>query len=56
MVNRFETYRVAYYAYFYYQTTPILKTLGQFDNLVFVIMSTSENIRLITRTIFFVTY
>ena len=35
---------------FYYRTTPNLKTLGQFENLVFVIMSTRENIRLITRT------
>ena len=35
---------------FYCQTTPILKTLGQFENLVFVIMSTRENIRLIART------
>ena len=29
--------------------TPILKTLGLFENLVFVIMSTRENIRLIAR-------
>ena len=53
MVNRFETYFVAYYAYFtakLVETTPILKTLGQFENLVFVIMSTRENIRLIART------
>ena len=34
---------------FYCQTTQILKTLGQFENLVFVIMSTRENIRLIVR-------
>ena len=34
----------------YCQTTPILKTYGQFENLVFVIMSTRENIRLIART------
>ena len=34
---------------FYCQTTQILKTLGQFENLVFVIMSTRENIRLIAR-------
>ena len=27
--------------------TPILKTLGQFENLMFVIMSTRENIHLI---------
>ena len=37
MINCFETYL---YACFYCQTTPILKTLGQFENLVFVIMST----------------
>ena len=30
---------------FYCQTTPISKT-GQFENLVFVIMSTRENVRL----------
>ena len=35
---------------FYCRTTPILKTLGQFENLVFVIMSTRENIRLIARS------
>ena len=29
--------------------SPILKTLGQFENLGFVIMSTRENIRLIAR-------
>ena len=43
MVNRFETYC---------QTTPISKTLGQFENLVFVIMSTRENVRLIARCSF----
>ena len=37
---------------FYCQTTPILKTLGQFENLVFIIMSTRKNIRLIARTPF----
>ena len=34
---------------FYYRNSPILKTLGQFENLGFVIMSTRENIRLIAR-------
>ena len=34
----------------YCQTTPNSKTLGQFENLVFVIMSTRENIRLIARS------
>ena len=52
MVNRFEAYLLP--------TMHILlpnynnffkkKTLGQFENLVFVIMSTRENIRLIART------
>ena len=49
-MNRFETYFVAYCAYFPAELQPILKTLGQFENLVFVIMSTGENIRLIART------
>ena len=35
---------------FYYRSRPILKTLGQFQNLGFAIMSTRENIRLIART------
>ena len=35
---------------FYFWPTPILKTLGQFGNLVFVIMLTRENIRLIARS------
>ena len=34
---------------FYYRNRPILKTLGQFENSGFVIMSTRENIRLIAR-------
>ena len=50
MVNRFETYLLP--------TLHILlpnynnlkkKTLGQFENLVFVVMSTRDNIRLIAR-------
>ena len=49
MVNRLETYFVAYYAYLLLNCTNF-KTLGQFENLVFVIMSTRENIRLIART------
>ena len=44
MINRFETYFDANYTYF---TT--LKSLGLFENLAFVIMSTRENIRLIAR-------
>ena len=34
---------------FYYRNSTILKTLGQFENLGFVIMSTRENIRFIAR-------
>ena len=57
MVNHFEMYFVACCAYFtaklqIFFYTPILKTLGQFENLVFVIMSTRENIRLIARSSF----
>ena len=52
MVNRFETYFVAYYAYFTAKLHQFLKTLGHFENLVFVIMSTRENIRLIARSSF----
>ena len=44
MMNRLETF-LCLIRIFQCQTTPILKTLGQFD-LVFVIMSTRENIRL----------
>ena len=33
----------------YYRNSPILKILGQFENLGLVIMSTRENIRLIAR-------
>ena len=48
MVICFETNFVAYYAYF---TAKLHKFLeGQFENLVFVIMSTRENICLIART------
>ena len=50
MVNRFETFFAAYYAYFTAELHQLKKTLGQFENLVFVIMSTRENIRLIART------
>ena len=51
IVNHFETYFVAYYAYFTVERHQFKKkTLGQFENLVFVIMSTRENIRLIART------
>ena len=49
MVNLFATYFVAYYGYFTAKLTNF-KTLELFENLVFVIMSTRENIRLIART------
>ena len=38
-----------FFCIFYYRNSPILKILGQFENLGFVIMSTRENIRLIAR-------
>ena len=47
-MNRFETYFDAFYAYFTTKTV-FLKTLVQFENLGFVIMSTRENVRLIAR-------
>ena len=50
-MDRFETYLDAFYfSIFYYRNSPILKILGQFENLGFIIMSTRENIRLIART------
>ena len=49
MMDRFETYFDALYAYFTTETVQF-KTLGQFENLGFVIMSTRENIRLIAST------
>ena len=49
MMDRYETYLDAFYAYFTTES-PILKILGQFENLGFVIMSTREKIRLIART------
>ena len=50
MTNRFESYVDVFLCIFYYRNSPILKTLGQFENLGFVIMPTRENIRLIART------
>ena len=44
----FETYFDANYTY-YNPNKQILKSLGLFENLAFVIMSTRENIRLIAR-------
>ena len=40
----------AYYAYFNAEPRQFLKALGQFENLVFLIMSTREDTRLIART------
>ena len=44
MLKCFETYFDAYFAYFACRTAPILKTREQFENLVFVIMSTRKNL------------
>ena len=49
MMDRFETYFDAFYEYFNTETVQFPKTLGQLENLGFVIMSTRENIRLIAR-------
>ena len=49
-MNHFETYFVAYFAHFTAELHQLKKTLGQFENLVFVIIPTRENIRLIART------
>ena len=46
MMNRFETYFDANYTYSTTQTDNF-QSLGLFENLAFVIMSTRENIRLI---------
>ena len=52
MVNHLETCFVACCAYFTAKLHQFKKkkTLGQFENLVFVIMSTKENIRLFARS------
>ena len=49
MMDSFETYFDAFYAYFTTEIVQFKKILGQFENLGFVIMSTRENIRLIAR-------
>ena len=49
MMNRFETYLYASYTYYTTKTDEFLKSLGLFENLAFVNMSTRENIRLIAR-------
>ena len=49
-MNRFGTFFDAYYAYFTAKPHQLKKTLGQFENLVFEIMSTRENTVLIART------
>ena len=49
-MNRFETHFVAYYAYFTAKLHQLFFKRRQFENLVFVIVSIKENIRLIART------
>ena len=50
MMNVFETEFNAWYLYSTAEPYQFKKkTLGRFENLVFVIMSTRENIHLITR-------
>ena len=51
MMNLFETY-FDVLCILFYRNRPILKTLGQYENLGFVIVSTRENIRLIARASF----
>ena len=51
MMNPFETYFDANYI-LYYPNRRILKSLGLFENLAFIIMSTRENIRFIARASF----
>ena len=48
-MNRFDTYFDANYTYYTTQTDEFFKSLGLFENLAFVIMSTRENIRLIAK-------
>ena len=50
MVNRFETYLLPAMHILLPNYNNFKKTLGQFENLVFVIMSTRDNIRVIART------
>ena len=52
MMNRFETYFDANYTYNTTQTDKFVKSLGVFENLAFVIMSTKEYIRLIAKASF----
>ena len=49
MMSRLETYFDTNVYILYYPNRRILKSLGLFENLAFVIMSTRENIRLIAR-------
>ena len=51
MMNRFETFLDAA-MHILLLKQPLFKTLRQFENLVFVILSTRKNIRLIARTPF----
>ena len=43
MMNRFETYFDANYTYYTTQTDVVLKSLGLFENLASVIMSTRDH-------------
>ena len=52
MANRFEMYFVAYYMHILLLNYTNLKTFWQFENFVFVIMPTWENIHLMARTPF----
>ena len=49
MINCFKKYFDAYFAYFAAKPHQILKTKFQFENLVFVIITTRKNTRLIAR-------
>ena len=49
MINCFETYFDSYFAYFAAEPHQFLKKRVQLENLVFVVMSTRENTRLIIR-------
>ena len=53
MMNRFETYFDANYTYY---TTQTDQSLGLFKISAFVIMSTRENIRLIARASYIISF
>ena len=54
MINCFETC-FTHTMYILLPNHTNFKTLGQFENLMFIIMSTRENIRLIARAYFLIT-